>query len=118
MVLVCVVEPGHVISKSTLERLRTERLQKDDVFQPVFTNTVVFYGANQDEVEFKEDALEALATWGTKTWSFVPGTNHGLVRTGPYVYVHGRTWQPWRVYSDFNGTFMCTFKPGSESTGR
>jgi hypothetical protein len=117
-VLVRLINPGPIISKSSLEELGKNKLGKDDVFRTAFYDTVVFYGATKDEVHIGPDALETLAAWETNRWYFHKGETHSPTRTGPYVSLSGRFWQPWRVYLDFNGIFMCTFKPGSGPAGR
>jgi hypothetical protein len=110
-VLVYVIEPGQSISKSTLESLQKQKLDKDDVLQRPFYKNVIFYGADEHDVDIEPDALRTLADWNTKFWTFIKGSPEDNARTGPYVYARGRTWQPWRVYRDFNGIFMSTFKP-------
>lgn len=111
-------KPGQNISKSALREFRANILDQDDVFQPEFYCNLVFYGSMKDELQIEPDALEELAAWNTKTWTYVTGNPAAKVAPGPYVSARGKTWQPWRIYRDFNATFMCTFKPSLDNSGR
>jgi hypothetical protein len=71
--LVHLINPGQIISKSSIEELRKNKLEKDDVFQTAFYDTVVFYGATKHEVHIEPDALETLAAWEMKRWYFHKG---------------------------------------------
>jgi hypothetical protein len=114
LALVYLAKPGRIISRSALREFRATKLEKDDVFRSAFYSNIVFYGSKQIE----PDAIEELAAWGTKTRTFVEAIPPSTVAAGPYVFARGQTWQPWRIYYDFNATFMCTFKPSSDRPGR
>jgi hypothetical protein len=88
------------------------------VFHSEFYTNIVFYGSKQEDVQVEPDAVEELAAWNTKTRTFIEGNSSSTVAAGPYVFTKGQTWQPWRIYYDFNATFMCTFKPSSDHSGR
>ncbi|CAJ2509148.1 Uu.00g141740.m01.CDS01 [Anthostomella pinea] len=118
LLLVYVTEPGQTISKSTLRDFRTTTLDPDDVFQPEFFCNVVFYGSKKDDLHIDPDVLEELAAWNTKTSTYVEGHPAAKVAPGPYIFAKGKTWQPWRVYYDFNAAFMTAFKPSPDSSGR
>ncbi|KAG9251982.1 amidase [Emericellopsis atlantica] len=81
-------------------------LEQDDVFQPAFCSNVVFYGSTADQVQVHSDVIHELKLWNTTRWIFVAGDTSPNVARGPYVFVKSRVWQPWRVYRDFNATFM------------
>jgi hypothetical protein len=117
LVLAYLTKPGQSISKSALRDFRANTLDQDDVFHPKFYCNVVFYGSKEDDLQIEPGALEELAAWNTKTSTFVAGNPAAKVAPGPYVSARGRTWQPWRVYRDFNSTFMRTFKPSPDSFG-
>jgi hypothetical protein len=118
LVLVYITKPGQNVSKSVLREFRATTLDQDDVFQPEFYSNVVFYGSKQDDLQIEPNALEELAAWNTKTWTCIEGNPAAKVAPGPYVFARGKTWQPWRIYHDFNATFMCTFKPSSDFSER
>jgi hypothetical protein len=113
-----VTKPGQKISKSILREFRVTTLDEDDVFRPEFYRNVVFYGSKEEDLHIAPDALEELVAWNTKTWKYVEGSLAVEVPPGPYVFARGKTWQPWRIYHDFNATFMCTFKPAPDFSGR
>jgi hypothetical protein len=113
--LVYLTKPGQIISQSTLRSFRTQVLDHDDVFQPIFCSNVIFYGSKEKDVQVESDTTKELAVWNAKSWTFVEGDSVSKVAPGPYVFVKGQVWQPWRVYCDFNATFMCTFKPASNN---
>ena len=81
------------------------------MFRPEFLRTVVFYGCTSKDLDLDDDVLEELAAWKTEHWTCVESNTKATVISGPYVAAKGRTWQPWKVYNDYNATFMCTFKP-------
>ncbi|CAG7559973.1 unnamed protein product [Fusarium equiseti] len=129
----CVVfetEPKSIISESALQEFRSSILDQDDVFQPAFLVNIIFYGAKQEDVEIgpdapneldveiEPDALNELRAWKTKDWYFVQGPPNSKVARGPYVFLDGTAWQPWRVYRDHNTCFMKTFKPSPDAAGR
>jgi hypothetical protein len=118
LVLVYITKPGQSVSKSVLREFRATTLNQYDVFQPEFYSNVVFYGSKQDDLQIEPNALEELAAWNTKTWACIKGNPATKVAPGPYVFARGKTWQPWRIYHDFNATFMCTFKPSSDFSER
>lgn len=111
--------PGTCILDSTrpnhfqilLREFCTSVLAKDDVFQPEFLRNIVFYGSKKEDLIIEFDAFEELTAWNSETRTFLAGSPNAKVASGPYVFTRERTWQPWRVYHDFNGTFMRTFKP-------
>jgi len=117
LVLVYLTEPGQTISRSALHKFRTTLLEKDDIFRHEFYGNVVFYGSGKKDLRVEPEAFEELAAWNTKNHTFITG-DAAAVAPGPYVFSGGRTWQPWRIYPDFNGTFMCTFKPSRKGTGK
>jgi hypothetical protein len=108
-------QPGDTISQETLSAFRSEVLDRDDVFQSDFARTIVFHGSSESEMKLDSNATEELARWGVTNRVFVEGNGRDAIAPGPYVYTKGRVWQPWRVYRDFNATFMCTFKPNPAS---
>lgn len=115
LVLVYRTAPGQTISKSTLQDFHTKFLGHDDVFQLEFYRNVLFYGAEKGDLIFEPDAYEYLACRGTETTYFV--ASGADLAPGPYVVKGGRAWQPWRIYHDFNSTFMTTFKPSVDGSG-
>ncbi|KAH6630486.1 amidase [Chaetomium sp. MPI-SDFR-AT-0129] len=117
LMVVYLVEPDQAISATDLRDFRTNVLDKDDVFQPEFCRNFVFYAPGDNNSKLQPEAKDELVAWNTKTMTFVRGDLSSKVAPGPYVSTRGRTWQPWRVYRDFNATLMCGFKPSSESPG-
>lgn len=115
LVLVQCTAPGQTISKSTLQDFHTNVLDRDDVFRSEFYRNVIFYGARKGDLNFEPDASEYLVSRGTDNTYFV--ANGADIRPGPYVVKSGRAWQPWRIYHDFNSTFMTTFKPSVDGSG-
>ncbi|KAF2240746.1 amidase [Trematosphaeria pertusa] len=111
LVLVYVVAAGHKISMSALRDFRANILERDDVFRPDFYHNLVFYGSKKEDVHIDPDALDELAVWNVKTQTFVAGNPGAKVAPGPYAFLRGKTWQPWRIYYDFNACFMTSFKP-------
>lgn len=94
-------------------------LDADDVFQPAFSHNLVFSGGSKDDLE--SDVVDVLNEWNVETQTFIDSDSDGdssgpKVAPGPYVFLDGKTWQPWRVYYDFNGCFMTTLKPGPSKT--
>jgi hypothetical protein len=118
LVLVCVTKSGQSISRLALREFRTNSLEKDDVFRPEFYCNIVFHGSKKEDLHIEPGALEELAMWKTKTRTFFIGDPTANISPGPYAFSRGRTWQPWRIYHDSNGTFMCTFKPSPKGTGK
>ncbi|KAL8682696.1 MAG: hypothetical protein Q9186_001292 [Xanthomendoza sp. 1 TL-2023] len=108
--LVYLTAPGEIISKSTLCKFRAD-LDQDDIFQPSFCCNIVFYGSEKDDLQIEPDALEELAAWQTKTETFVTANSAVKVAPGPYVFAKEKTWQPWRIYRDFNAIVMTSLKP-------
>jgi hypothetical protein len=106
------------ITKSALHEFRVNTIDRDDVFQPEFYRNVVFYGGQKADIRIEPDALDELAAWDVKTQTFLAGNPAAKVVPGPYVSVGGKTWQPWRIYYDFNACFMTSFKPSPEALGR
>ena len=86
------------------------------MFREEFYTNIVFYGSKEEDLHVEPDALEELAAWNTKTRTFLVGDSKENIAPGPYVFWKGQTWQPWRIYHDTNGTFMCTFKPSLVGT--
>jgi hypothetical protein len=117
LVLVYLTKPGQSISRLALREFRTNSLEKDDIFRPEFYCNIVFYGSKKEDLHIEPGALEELAAW-KNTSTFFTGDPTANIAPGPYVFSKGRTWQPWRIYRDFNGTFMCTFKPSPKGTGK
>ena len=110
--------PGQSISKSALREFRAQILDRDDVFQPEFCCNAVFYGSKNDEIHIEPDALEELSAWHTETHTFARGNLAAKVAPGPYVFAREKTWQPWRIYHDFNATVMTALKPSPDGSGR
>lgn len=106
------------ITRSTLREFRAKDLENDDVFRAEFYQNVVFYGHKKEDLHFELDALDELALWNVRTLTFIEGNPAARIASGPYVSVRGRTWQPWRVYYDFNDCFMASFKPSLDGNGR
>ncbi|KAI4255771.1 MAG: hypothetical protein L6R42_006574 [Xanthoria sp. 1 TBL-2021] len=115
--LVYLTAPGETISKSALCKFRAD-LDRDDVFQPSFCCNIVFYGSEKDDLQMEPDALEELAAWQTKTQTFVTGNSAVKVAPGPYIFTKEKTWQPWRIYHDFNAIVMTSLKPSPDGSGR
>ncbi|KAI0166570.1 amidase [Xylariaceae sp. FL1272] len=111
------IESRQVITASALQEFRKQVLECDDVFHPRFYTTVVFYGSKKEDVNLEPEAQDVLRSWSTVFWVFIEAGTDPKPPPGPYVSYRGQTWQPWKVYRDFNGAFMCTFKPGLPSTG-
>jgi hypothetical protein len=118
LALVYLTKPGQVISRSSLREFRTTKLEQDDVFHSAFYSHFVFYGSKQEDLQVEPDVIEELVEWDTKTWTFVEGNPSSTVAAGPYVFAKGQTYQPWRIYNDFNATSMCTFRPSPDHSGR
>ncbi|KAK8139285.1 amidase signature enzyme [Apiospora sp. TS-2023a] len=126
LVIVYLVSPGDNITKSKLLEFRSNVLEKDDVFHPDFFQNIVFYGAQKSEVTVEPDALKQLNAWQTKGQSFLAGGSKSTVAHGPYVALHGKTWQPWRCTLDILDTPVaglegrvivpsrCYFRPSKE----
>lgn len=112
------VSPGQKVSKEALQHFRETVLEKDDIFQPPFLHNFVFYGSEQHAVHVDSDAIEQLSAWKTKTWTFIKGDADLNTRAGPYMFAHKQTWEPWRIYHDYNATFMTTFKPAKKDPKR
>ena len=118
MALVYKTAAGQNITKQALREFRANALDQDDVFRSEFYGNVVFYGSKKADFRVEPDALDELAVWNVKTQTFLAGNAESNVAPGPYVFAGGRTWQPWRIYYDFNGCFMTSFKPSPDSPGR
>lgn len=116
--LVYLTAPGQTISQETLRSFRRDVLDRDDVFVPPFGNRLVFYGSNEEDLKVTDDAAQELSAWNVRTWTFVvPGDAAHKVAPGPYVFANKQVWQPWKVYHDFNVTFMSSFKPSATHPG-
>lgn len=113
LVLVYNTAAGQTISESTLRNFHAGVLDCDDVFRPEFYRNVLFYGVKKEVLNFEPDAIEYLASWGTESTFVASGIE---LAPGPYVVKDGRAWQPWRIYHDFNSTFMTTFKPSGDGS--
>jgi len=109
---------GQHITKSALCEFRASTLDQDDVFQAVFYKNAVFYGGKKADLRIEPDVFDELASWNVKTKTFVEGNSAAKVAPGPYVFMEGKTWQPWRIYCDFNACFMTSFKPSPDAPGR
>ncbi len=112
--LVYATKPGEPISTSTLREFRANTLSRDDVFQADFAANIVFYGSDETSLTFEPGVFEELTTWGVKEHLVLASASQATstaVTPGPYVFSRGRTWQPWRVYHDFNACFMVSLKP-------
>jgi Amidase len=58
------------------------------------------------------DAVDELHSWSAGGWCFMPPTESKTpAPPGPYITAWGQTFQPWRVYQDFNATMFVTFRP-------
>ncbi|KAF2753095.1 amidase [Pseudovirgaria hyperparasitica] len=118
LAVVYLVTSGQKVSRKNLRDFRENVLDKDDIFQPEFCRNVVFYGGDESELDVTDDAIEELDAWKTKTWTCVRGNATSRVACGPYVFAHKQTYAPWRIYRDFNATFMTTFKPSKDDMER
>ncbi|KAL2070236.1 hypothetical protein VTL71DRAFT_13262 [Oculimacula yallundae] len=93
LVLVYVTTPKHAVSRATLRDFRSNTLDYDDVFQPAFCHTVVFYGSKKEDTIIEPDALDELEAWKAKDQVFIAG-NTASVAPGP----DGRIIVPSRCY--------------------
>ena len=118
LVLIYKTTVSQNITRSALCEFRASALDRDEVFQSEFFQNVVFYGSKKADPRIEPGALDELASWDVKTQTFIEGNPAAKVAPGPYVFVEGRTWQPWRVYHDFNGCFMTSFKPSQDARAR
>lgn len=118
LVLVLTTKAGESLTASTLREFRTNVLNRDDVFRPEFFTNVVFVGAKEADLCIEPSALDELAIWGVKSKAFVAANGTPVVPPGPYVFGRGKTWQPWRIYHDFNSCFMTAFKPSLKAPTR
>lgn len=116
--VVLLTKPGQKITKSALQQFRTNTLENDDIFQSDFCANVVFYGSEKQRLQIDADALDELEAWNSKTSTFLAGDSGVKAAPGPYVFTQAKTWQPWRVYYDFNCTLMTAFKPHPDANGR
>jgi hypothetical protein len=107
-----------VISQSSLRNFRTTILDQDDVFQSKFLTNVIFYGSKREDLHLDPSTFQELFDWETEKHIFIENASAATVASGPYVLASGKSWQPWRIYIDFNATFMCTFKPSEDFSGR
>jgi hypothetical protein len=71
----------------------------------------------KDHLVIGAGVTEGLYNWGTGT-SRCQKFPDLKIAPGLYVFANGKTWQPWRVYNDFNVTSMRTFKPSPGLLGR
>ncbi|TAQ88994.1 hypothetical protein B7494_g2658 [Chlorociboria aeruginascens] len=117
LVLVSLTQPGQSISRTALRDFRATSLEQDDVFHPEFYSNIVFYGSKEDSLQIEPDAIEELEAWNTKTRTFVEGSPSFAVAAGPYVFAKNQTWQPWKIYYDFNATFMIVVKDNMDIAG-
>ncbi|KAM7188406.1 amidase [Rhypophila sp. PSN 637] len=99
LVLVYTDNAGQVIKGQDLVDFRINILQKDDVFQPPSTAMSSFMGAR------------------TRAF-FLKGDPTVTVPPGPYVFMRGKTWQPWRTYYNTHACFMSSFKPSPHDRGK
>lgn len=118
LAVVYLVDAGQSISADDLRCFRSNVLDKDDVFQPEFCLNVVFYGHKAKSLKLQDEARHELLARNTKSWTFVNSTSSVKVALCPYVSMRGKTWQPWRIYLDFNATLMYGFKPSRKDPGR
>lgn len=110
---------GDIITDSYLQTFRSLYLDPDDIFQPVFLHTVIFYGCDEADVGLKSSAIYLLTAWHTKEWRFVKQVveDDGYA-PGPYLALQDKVYEPWRVYNDDNLAMMLTFKPSGNSRSR
>ncbi|KAF2811178.1 uncharacterized protein BDZ99DRAFT_519839 [Mytilinidion resinicola] len=118
LVLVYTTAAGQEVTKSALRKFRTDALERDDVSQPSFYRNFVFYGGKKADISLEPNAQDELAVWNVETLTFVASNPAAEVAPEPYVVLRGKTWQPWRIYYDFNACFMTSFKPSPEAPGR
>jgi hypothetical protein len=118
LALVYAVAPGQSITKTDLNKFRSQTLEYDDIFQPAFYDNVVLHGASKEDVQIATGAYDELLSWGVKIHTFVSGDQGASVPPGPYVFADGKTWQPWRVYYDHNACFMTAFRLAEKVGGR
>ncbi|KAK7702102.1 hypothetical protein SLS64_009963 [Diaporthe eres] len=114
LVLVYPTVPGQAITRSDLRNFQINVLDRDDVFQPEFASNLVFVGAREGELRIEPGALDELANGQVKSQTYVDAGPSLHVAPGPYVFTRGKTWQPWRIYYDFNACFMTSLKPSPD----
>lgn len=113
-VLVIALSLRTTVSVDFLERFRIDRLQEDDVFQPAFFDTVVFYGASEEEANVDKEAMTLLRTWGARHIAFsVPNAGAVTLPSGPYIVGRRKVREPWRIYLDEQSAFVMSLKPQS-----
>ncbi|KAI5919671.1 amidase signature domain-containing protein [Camillea tinctor] len=83
--LVYPTKEGQTISQETLYKFRAKVLDHDDVFQPAFSNYVVFYGSSEQTLRIAPDAYEELAKWNTRKTIFVEGDSSRQVPPGAII---------------------------------
>lgn len=110
---------GDIITDSYLQTFRSLYLDPDDIFQPVFLHTVIFYGCDEADVGLKSSAISLLTAWHTKEWRFVKqAVEDDGYAPGPYLVLQDKVYEPWRVYNDDNLAMMLTLKPSGNSRSR
>ncbi|KAM7205138.1 amidase [Naviculisporaceae sp. PSN 640] len=117
LVLVYTVSAEQDVKRQDLVDFRVNVLENDDVFQPPFYTNVVFYGAQKLEESLAACAHKESATWNATKTVFLKGDPAVTVPPGPYVFMNGKTWQPWRTYYDTHACFMTSFKPSPYDPG-
>ncbi|PMB70355.1 hypothetical protein BM221_002806 [Beauveria bassiana] len=122
LVLVYTIGPNDPIEKSALRKFQVSTLHRDDVYQPDFASKMVFYGFSEKGTLLDPDTLAELRPWNVKKKNLIlPGRQKltpNSVVPRPYVFSRGKTWQPWRVYHDFNECFMIGLRPSPLHDGR
>lgn len=98
-----VPEVTATLEKSLREQL-TEYLNKDDVFQAEFLQTVLIYCNNASP---PGDLDSLWQEWGTK-WHLILQDHlfHKSMRPGPYLVRNGCLYEAWRLYDDYNKVFL------------
>jgi hypothetical protein len=102
------------VTTNTFRNFRNGVLGRDDVFQPKFYSHIVFAGPCIADLKILPDEFNELTKWPVKSHHFLTRTNPKMA-PGPYVFHHGKTWQPWRVYYDSNACFMTALKPSADN---
>ena len=83
----------------------------DNFFDRAFFAIVIFHGAEEDDVEFTDEARDYLSTLGNEKIICVSSPR---LLPGPYVLEDSQLRDVWRLVDDANGTCMTTLKPQSK----
>ncbi|KAJ5715484.1 amidase [Penicillium malachiteum] len=76
------------------------------VTQPGQRSPGLLFEVFKENLTIDPEVYDELNVWKTKIWTFIKGfTTASSMSPGPHIIAKGSTWQPWRVYRDFNATF-------------